>query len=175
MTINIIGCGKTAQHWNGMGNSIGVNDCFRYGFHPDYLIILNTPNQFTPDRMEFIKKTSPKQIFSNSPSAWSSHLKCDVEPFNSAQWANSNKIKKQLFHSKTSPFAAISLAHTWGFKDIILWGVDFVDHKTYKPGEGSFLNEYVSYKTFTEALKNDGVNVYLGHVGSSLDFLPIYK
>jgi len=179
MKINIIGLGSTSKYWDGVGPSIGVNDMKRLGFDPTYLLIVNTPSQFAPDRMEYIKATKPHKFYTDQPNTWGKLFpSIPVIQINSRIWANSNKLQKisrnYLYHSKTSPFLAISMAFAWGFNEIILWGVDMVDHHRYKPGEGAFLNEYASYKSFCASLKEAGCNVYLGHEGSNLKFLPIY-
>jgi hypothetical protein len=180
MKINIVGLGSTAKHWDGIGTSIGVNDCKRLGFDPTYLLIVNTANQFTFDRLEFIKATKPHKLFTDQPDSWGKWFPdIPVVPINSRAWSHSNRLQKisknYLYHSKTSPFLAISMAFSWGFTEIILWGVDMVDHHRYKPGEGAFLNEYASYKSFCASLKEAGCNVYLGHEGSNLKFLPIWQ
>lgn len=177
MTIHIIGLGETAKHWDGSGPSIGCNDAAMWGHELNYLVLLNTPNQFAPERMEYIKNTKAK-VYADHPNQWNKYFD-NVHEFNSRQWSPSNKLEKisknYLYHSKTSPFAAISLAYSWGFTNIILWGVDFKDHKIYKPGNDSFLNEFTAYKTFWQALQKAGVNLYLGHEGSNLNFLPIWQ
>lgn len=179
MKIHIIGCGDSAKHWKGESPSIGVNDCFKFGYNPTYLVILNSPNQFTPDRLQIIKNTKPHKVYTDNPISWGRVITdIPIHHFNSRQWSNSNRLQKlsknYLYHSKTSPFAAISLAYSWGFTEIVLWGVDMVDHKTYKPGNGAYINEHASFKSFTMSLKEHGCNVYLGKEGSNLNFLPVY-
>lgn len=179
MRINIIGCGSSAKHWTGEGQSIGVNDCAKVGIDPTYLLLLNSHNQFPESRLEIIKRTRAHRVYADLPNSWNKVLTAPVEHFQSRAWAHSNRLQKvssnYLYHSKTSPFAAISLAFSWGFKEIILWGVDMVDHPTYKPGTGPFINEYASYKTFCASLNDKGCKVYLGHEGSNLNFLPIWQ
>jgi len=181
MTMNIIALGESAKHWDGSGPSIGVNDAGMWGHPLNYLLILNTPNQFNPERLEHIKNTKCDKLYTDHASQWEKYIPAGVHVhgFNSRQWSPSNKLEKisknYLYHSKTSTFAAISLAFSWGFTNIILWGVDFKDHKIYKPGNDSFINEFTAYKTFWQALQKAGVNLYLGHEGSNLNFLPIWQ
>jgi hypothetical protein len=178
MTIHLVACGDSAKHYKGQTPSIGVNDMIKWGYQPTYLLILNTPNQFTPDRMELIKRTRPHKLYTDNPNNWKS-IFSRVEDFKSRSWSHSNRLQKisknYLYHSKTSPFAAMSLAFTWGFSDIVLWGVDMVNHHVYHPGAGAFVNEYANYKSFIMSLKEAGVNVFLGHEGSTLNFLPIWQ
>jgi hypothetical protein len=179
MTIHVLGLGQSASNYKGQTPCIGVNDCLKWGFQPTYLLILNTPSQFTPDRMEWIERTRPNKLYTNNPNNWKS-IFSNVENFESRGWAASNQLQKisknYLYHSKTSPFAAISLAFTWGYTEIVLWGVDMVNHRVYSPNgnEGSFLNEMASYKTFIASLNDVGVKVFLGHEGSNLK-LPIWQ
>lgn len=179
MTINIVALGETAKHWDGSGPSIGVNDASRWGHDLNYLVLLNGPAQFTPERLEHIKNTNCSKVYADWPTHWEKHFPGKVHEFNSRQWSPSNRLEKlsknYLYHSKTSPFGAISLAYSWGFTEIILWGVDFKDHKHYRPGDDRFINEFTAYKTFCLALQKVGVNVYLGHEGSNLNFLPIWQ
>jgi len=179
MTIHIIGLGSSAQHWNGEGPSIGVNDSNRWGHNLNYLLLLNSPNQFEANRFEIIRNTQVQKVYTCYPNQWKAVMSVPVVEFVSRQWAHSNRLQKistnYLYHSKTSPFAAISLAFSWGFKNIVLWGVDMVDHQTYKPGNGFFQNEYTSYKTFCQSLKEKGCEVFLGCEGSNLKFLPVWQ
>jgi len=180
MKCNVIACGASSKHVDGIGPSIMVNDGLKCGHQPDYLMLLNTPNQFTHDRLNTIKATNPKKVYTTFPNGWNRLFpNHEVVQLNLRSWSPSNKLQKisrnYLYHSKTSPFAAISLAFTWGFNQVVLYGVDMIDHHTYKPGTGAFINEFTSYKTFCASLKEAGCNVYLGHKESSLNFLPIWN
>lgn len=180
MSINILGLGETIKHWNGEGKCIGVNDVRgKIDVDPTYLLILNSPNQFTPDRLDIIKRTNTERVYTDTPNSWGKILTPKISHFNSRAWSHSNRLQKistnYLYHSKTSPFAAISLAYSWGFNEVILWGVDMVDHRTYRPGNGAFINEYASYKSFCFSLNSQGCKVYLGAEGSNLNFLPIWQ
>lgn len=174
MTVNIIACGESAKHYDGSGRSIGVNDACRFK-QPETLVILNTPNQFTEDRMLWIKKTETKDIYSNTPSSWERVIGKSIEPFNSELWHKLGKYQHKLYHSKTSPFAAISLAAYQGYSDIIIWGVDFVNHKVYKPGNGHYMQEYDAYKSFVDQLSKVNINVWRGHNSGNLDFIPVWQ
>ncbi len=180
MTIHIIGLGESAKHYAGQSPSIGVNDCGRWGFEPEYLLLLNTPKQFPPDRFSIIRNSRPKiRVFSNSPDQWSNLFGQNIGLFNSRSWSHSNRLQKispnYYYHSKTSPFAAISLAYSFGYKEIVLWGVDFINHRVYSPGKDPFTNEIMNYKSFCMSLNEVGVKVFLGCEGSNLKFLPIWQ
>jgi len=180
MTIHILACGSSAKNYKGQLPCIGVNDAGKWGYTIDHLLVLNEPNKFTAERLEVIKNT--RAIFiTNTPNQWVRVLGHNVDEFNSRKWSASNRIQKisknYLYHSKTSPFAAISLAYSWECDEIVLWGVDMVDHRTYSPkgSIGEFTNEYNAFKTFSMALNDVGVKVYLGNEGSNLKFLPIWS
>lgn len=180
MIIHILGLGESAKNYKGQSPCIGVNDCKRLGFEPDYLLLLNTPMQFAKDRFEVIKATKPKEIHTNSPNLWNKvFTDIQVNGFNSRSWSHSNRLQKissnYLYHSKTSPFAAISLAYNIGYYDIVLWGVDFVNHRAYSPGKDMFAHEINNYKSFCMSLNEVGVKVYLGSEESNLYFLPVWQ
>lgn len=179
MIMHVLAVGESAKHYKGQGPCIGVNDMSRWGFEPEYLLLLNTPVQFTKDRFEIIKSTKPKIIYTNSPTQWEKVFSYGVKEFNSRSWSHSNRLQKisknYLYHSKTSPFAAISLAYSLGYDEIILWGVDFVNHRAYSPGKDMFAHEINNYKSFCMSLNEVGVKVYLGSEGSKLNFLPIWN
>ena len=85
-------------------------------------------------------------------------------------------MNDQISYSHTSPFPAMSLAYLLGYKEIVLWGVDFVTHKAWNPQKPEQLNTQLSeYKELVRALDELGVKVWLGHTGSMLgEFLPLY-
>ena len=180
MTIHILACGESAKHYKGQSPCIGVNDCAKWGFEPEYLLLLNLPFQFTKERFEFIKDSKPSKVYTNSPAQWEKvFTDRPVLGFESRSWSHSNRLQKisqnYLYHSKTSPFSAISLAYQFGAEEIVLWGVDFVNHRVYSPGKDMFANEISSYKSFCMSLKEAGVNIYLGSEGSNLNFLPVWQ
>lgn len=175
MRISIIGLGDSAKHWDGSGPSIGVNDVYKFGHHPTYLLILNAPKLFN-GRLETITSTKPHKVYTDQPHSWQKHFtNIPVNQFLSRLWSSDRKVSKNyLYHSKTSPFAAISLAYSWGFTEIVLYGVDFVNHHKYNPSNKHYTNEFNNYKSFCDRLKEIGVNVYRISEESNLKFLPIW-
>jgi len=167
--INIIACGETARNWNGQGFSIGVNDGLR--FHKtDYLICINAPSKFTQERREFIVH-HPGKFFAHTNS-WR-EFRPDMELITVVSFTSGQILKDRLYHSRTSPFTAMSMAFNLGAKEIILWGVDFKTHRYYYPGSGDLKAEIHAYEFFIEALERKGTKVYLGCEGSELK-LPVY-
>lgn len=176
MKISVIGCGQSAKHWDGSGPSIGVNDVFKFGYHPTYLLLLNAPSRFTTERLSNIIKTNPHRVYSDMAAMWRKHFSCEIKDVDSQLWSNPKKISKNYnYHSKTSPFAAISMAYSWGFTEIVLYGVDFIDHKNYNPSKKEFRNEFNNYKSFCEKLREQNVFVYRINEESNLNFLPIWN
>lgn len=169
MTIHLIACGETGSKWDGQGPSIGVNDCFKWGHHPDYLVLLNNPSQFQSSRLEVIKETKPRKVLTNAPSAWEPYFQ-HVQQIPLRRWSSSEKLDKgHIFHSMTSPFVGISLAHNWGFTKIILWGVDFTNHHKYGKHCSAHVGEMLKYVSFFKSLESVGTKVLLGSPGTALD------
>lgn len=169
MTIHVISCGESGAKWHGQGPSIGVNDCAKWGYPIDYLVLLNLPSQFQYSRFETIKETKPRKVLTNTPNAWAKYFE-NVQQIPLSKWSSTTKLMNSVtYHSNTSPFVAISLAHQWGFKKIVLWGVDFITHPRYgKQGTGH-VREMIKYVSFIKALNSSGTNVYLGSLGTALD------
>jgi hypothetical protein len=170
MIVSIIGCGDSAKEWfkTPCDLSIGVNDCFKFGHHPDTLLIINSPVKFEPtrkngynDRLHTIKKTKPKKFVTNDRESWKRYFpnaeEIVLRPF------HKYLRKDQICYSKTSPFVALSYAFKLGAKDIILWGVDMIDHHIYRKGtrEGDF--EMLEMLKFIALLNNEGVRVWIGN------------
>jgi hypothetical protein len=84
--------------------------------------------------------------------------------------------KGKIYKSDTSPFIAICLAVKLGATEIVLWGVDFVNHSKFKQGEAGTKREVETYLGLIRELNNIGIKVYLGSYGTAFDnYLPIYK
>lgn len=169
--ITILGCGETGKLWDGEGPSIGVNDCEKFGKRVDYLLIVNAKGKFSPERLRVIEASRPKMMFS--------HLKRWEETFSNfkhipiTQWAGTEIKPKTIYHSKTSPFVAISLAYCLGYSEAVLYGVDFKTHHAFAPGKPEFEYERIRYEKFIAMLEERcGFKVYLGAEGSNLN-LPV--
>lgn len=157
-SINIIGCGPTANQWPGNGESLGVNDCEKIGKPVDKLLIIDWPLKFNPDRFEIIHKS--KAIFYSQLSAWQRYKEVNLIAIN--RWRGRLELGKVNF-SNTSTFVAICLAYSWGYQEITLWGVDFNDNRTY------WNEERLRYKELFAELATEGIMVWLGCKGSALD------
>lgn len=166
MTIHVIGAGSTAQSWDGNGYSIGCNDCERWGDRVEELILVNRPEKFTPERLEVICK-SKAQVFSHKPADWILYFP-NVKELPLSHFMGRVKTG-QIYKSSTSPFIAISKAFEMGATEIVIWGVDFVNHGIFKPESSALKNELFNYERLIKGIEAHGIKVYLGASGSALE------
>jgi hypothetical protein len=156
MTAHIIGCGETGAFWDGQGESIGVNDCIKFGNPTGSLIVVNS---FTREleRQKFIADCRPVNGFYSNLNRWAHHP--DYKPLRLKRYTKGGINIKEVYHTATSTFIAISLAASQGFTDIVLYGVDFTNHRVIK---GYLLADEVDkYRRYCKELNKLGVNVYL--------------
>jgi len=162
-TINIIGCGPSAELWDGKGESLGVNDCEKTGKKVQKLLVVDFPIRFNPDRFAIIQKSDAE--FYSQLTAWMKY-KDKFNPIHFNRWRGRLEPGK-VACSLTSPFVAISLAWSWGYQEIILWGVDMNNSRPYHDEEVS------NIKSLCACLWKDGVKVWLGAKGGALSFLEV--
>lgn len=175
MTVNIIALGDSASKWDGSGDSIGVNDAAKWGHSIQRLVLLNQPNEFESDRLKTIEHTKPEFVYT-CYREWQrpSHQMNNVVFFNYHVWQGKLLSKGMGFQtSKTSPFCAISIAYNLGYDEIVLWGVDFKNHKIWHNGHHGFAQEIKNYQQIAEQLKAKGVAVYSSE--PSILKLPVYE
>lgn len=188
MVVSVVACGESAKEWHKVpfDISVGVNDCVKFGCEVDYLICVNAPFKFEPtkkndyiNRLETIVNSKPKKFITSLCTEWKKYrgeLQC-----REMHCIKLNRFGKYLnkgivYHSKTSPFIAMSYAFNLGAKDIILWGVDFVNHKDFKPGQRGTDFEIEEYARFAGLLKDQGCNVWLGNNETSLSkYFKVWK
>lgn len=175
MTIHVVASGETGSKWDGIGPSIGCNDAAKWGHKLDFLLLLNGPNQFQYSRLETIIKSTPKKVYTNMPSVWEKYFPNCNRVF-LRRWSAGDKLNPNYtYHSGTSPFVAISLAYSWGFNKIVLWGVDLVNHERFGIGKTKHFQELQKFRTFAQALKEKDVKVFIGSRGTAMDsFLPVW-
>ena len=172
MTYTIVGLGSSAQNWKPNGHSIGVNDAWKFGQPTDSLLICNRPQQFPADRLKTIIESKPKHFYSHKPD-WSQHFP-NWKQLRLIHWSGilydfGKNDDFPCFSSDSSPIITITLAYYLGAKDIILWGVDMLNHHVFNPGNPSAKKEVDVYLEVFAALKEKGVNVWLGANGSVFD------
>lgn len=176
MLINIIGLGESASKWDGSGDSIGVNDAFKWHHKLQRLVLLNQPNEFEQDRLHTIRNTETDFVYT-CWREWSrpENSLNNVVHFNYHVWQGKllPKGTKQFQVSNTSPFCAISIAYNLGYDEIVLWGVDFKTHPTWNQSHHNFSYEIKNYQQLCEQLKARGVMVYSSE--ASILKLPVYE
>ena len=181
MIFSVVGCGETASDWIPRGTSIGVNDCFKWGKPTDALLVCNRPNQFRNGRHEIITNSKATHFYTDDDyygKLWRVHKKSMRKSLRSnnpalpevrfLQWYGS-LYKDAVFYANSSPFIAMSLAYVLGAKDIILWGVDFRNHHSFNDNNPGTKIEIRAYMELISALKEQGVNVWLGKEGTAFD------
>lgn len=177
MRINVIACGASASKWDGQGDSIGVNDAYKWGHSLQNLVLLNQPTEFEPERLKIITNTpNPKTIYT-CYREWMrpEYGLTNVVYFNYHVWQGRLLAKgRQMFQTAhTSPFAAISIAYNMGYDEIVLWGVDFKDHPIWNQTHHGFASEIKAYQDIAKQLSLQGVKVYSSE--PSILKLPTYQ
>lgn len=181
MVVSIIGCGSSGKDWANAhcDLSIGVNDMYKFGYHPDWLVVVNMPSKFEGQRLRTIQQTQPTRFLTHSIRAWAQKGVSKPEYIKNLTGFHTRVTMIRqgfIYTSKTSPIVAMSLAFNEGAKEVILWGVDFKDHSKYREGTSAGNKEIAVYRKFIELLDKKGVKTYLGSSGSALEkWIPIYE
>ncbi len=132
MRVSVLGLGRTLEKyhkWDGLEVTIGVNDIFKY-HSTDFLILLDMPRRFTKERLKTILSSQSARIVSHLPD-WDKHFKSvDRITLTSARGDLTQLDGDAYPYSCNSPFVACVLAYRLGAKEIVLYGVDFTDHKS---------------------------------------------
>lgn len=173
MTISIVGCGQSAKEWfkTPCDLSIGVNDCVKWGKEVDWLVVVNSPMKFKGERWDTITGSKPKRFICHN-GAWKKQFpKAElavIHPFRGG-------VKKgKIYFSKTSPFVALNIAYQESPTDIILWGVDFLNHPNVK--DKLLKTELNEYRRLFDALESKGVKVWIGNPDTVLrEYLPVWR
>ena len=174
-TIHIVACGDSARHWDGQGISIGINDAEKFGKRCTYLAIFNHPSKFKgeTDRLKVIYASRPQKLFTHAR-AWKDHFS-NIEMVRTTEYAGHIKPGRH-YHKRTTPIIAMSIAWNMGATEIVLWGVDLIDHKVYYRGSKYHNSEKTAYISFARQLERYGVRVCLGASGSVLcGHLPVWE
>lgn len=173
MTWTVIASGNSAKGWIPRGTVIGVNDCEKWGKPVDILILVNAPGKFN-DRLNVIKKSKAK-VLTNSVHMWKPYFP-NCHKIERLISFNSKILKNFVYMSQTSPIIAISYAIKQGAKEIIIWGVDFLNHRKWSKGTKAGDREIKVYCKFFAECERIGVKVYLGSEGTAFDqSLPLYS
>ena len=171
-TFTIVATGNSAKDWQSNGYSIGVNDCWKWGKPTDGLLICNRPAEFRGERMAIIQKSTPKDFYSHK-SNWAEYFphwkKIRLHVWNGTLHSWPRTDGPSAYSYNTSPIIAITLAYNLGAKEIIIWGVDFVNHHLFNSDNPETKREVKAYSQVFEQLKEKGVSVYRGADGTAFD------
>lgn len=170
MTCHILGLGPSIHDYKPDGNfSIGCNDSFRY--HPsNYLICVS---RLSPERTRVVMDSRPEKLLAYT-GPFVNHPAYQYIAHSLPTWRmdRENRLDQGIiWSSNNTPFIACVVAHNLGYKEIVMWGVDFIEHPLIKDGalevaKSHFLQLYV-------ALSKIGTSLYLGNAKSCLS-LPLW-
>lgn len=105
--------------------TIGVNDIGRR-FDPDYLVVVNRPQQFVGDRFEFVRGSRAKALFTQLDLG---AVAPPVVRFRLGRFGGTEPEGGDALHyTQNSPYVAVQLAAWMGAARIGLVGVDFTEH-----------------------------------------------
>lgn len=173
MTASIVALGSSAKDWHQVPHdfSVGVNDAAVWGKDPDHLVIVNFERKFTQERLNVIKRTKA-QVWTHT-NTWKKHFP-DAKVIKLSPFAG--YYRPGMYYSlRTSPIVAISVALNLGAKKLIIWGIDFRNHKAFNDGEKRGSHEIKQYLKMFEFLKTKGIEVYLGKAEGAFEkHLPVY-
>lgn len=105
--------------------TIGVNDVGRL-FQPDYLVVLNPPQQFSGDRFRYVEQSRARAVFSqfDLKIPHSRVVRIRLGQRGGTDFSDPNLLP----YTRNSPYPALCLAVHMGARRIGLVGVDFTDN-----------------------------------------------
>lgn len=178
MIISIVASGESAKDWHKVkcDLSIGCNDSARWGKDPDLLVLVNARRKFR-ERLDIIKQTQAKRVFVSSLKEWSLIFPKAERLKRMIEYHQRTRIRiGAQYTMRTSPIICISLALEAGATDIILWGVEFLNHRSVRIGTKKGDREVLLYLDFFKKIEALGVRIWLGANGTAFDkHLPLYK
>lgn len=172
MIATILGCGSSGKEWVRRGMVVGSNDCGKWGRPVDVLVLANSIHKFG-DRIKTIKKHEG-EVFATTQKYWK-------EVFPRVQGIKytafvSHIRKGMIYSARTTPIICCSLAIKLGATELILYGVDMLNHKVFARGTKRGNHEIATYVNFFKACEKIGVKVFLGATGTAFDNnLPLYE
>lgn len=162
--IVVCGCGVSLGDLARPGDfvTIGVNDVGRR-FHPDYLVVVNPPEQFTSDRFQWVVRSQARYLFTQLPLPVPHP---HVVTFRLGTYGGTDCCRDDALHyTRNSPYVALCLAGYMGAARIGLIGVDFTEHHFFArtgrhPLDGLLPAIDGEYRRLGAALHAGGVEVY---------------
>lgn len=173
MTVTIVACGESARHWVPRGLTIGVNDALKFGIDTDILLLVNAPVKFK-ERLSIIKK-SKAEVLTTGLTQWKPFFQ-NAKRLERVTSFNKMIMKGFCQTSQTSPIMAMSHAIRLGATELIVWGIDFVDHRVWRVGTKSGDREIAKYKLFFKECERLKIKVWRGADGTVFDnVLPLWQ
>lgn len=160
----VCGCGESLGDLTRPGEAvtIGVNDVGRR-FHPDYLVVVNPPEQFSGDRYRWVAGSRARYLFTqlDLPTPHPELVKFELGAYGGTDcWSD-----EVLHYTRNSPYVALCLAAWMGASRIGLIGVDFTDDHFFGRTGSHPLAPFLGaideeYRRLGAALRARGVTVY---------------
>jgi hypothetical protein len=174
MKVHVLGLGDSLEYYKPDNNiTIGVNDIHKY-YKTDYVVCIDHLFAFPKDRLETILKTKCKGFYSQIVDWGMMIPSFKLIEFNIGRGFLHELDNDKFCYSNNSPFVACILAYKLGAKEIILHGVDLIDHPHIKGNSKE--KALLDYKNLNKAFKSKGVNLFVGSKDSSLsNFLEVYQ
>lgn len=171
----ILGCGASGADYASQPDDhiFGVNDAAKFGHAINTLVFLNRPSQFPPERLVTIRATKPERVFClhTNTRYWGADFPNILQQLPLLErWRSGAKYyKEKVYHTADSPFTAMSLAIYEGYKTIVMFGVDFVDHKYI-----TAISAVPAYSQVARRVEEYGVKLFKGTDYSRLQ-LPVWE
>lgn len=174
MRIHVLGLGKSLEEYKPNAEiSIGVNDIFSR-IETDFIVCIDPPNRFTDQRIETINNSTPVKFFTNR-NEWEHVKGYHLITLNPVRGSVKELRSDKICYSNNSPFVACVMAYKLGAKEIVLHGVDFVDHHALSKSE-QFSRAMNDFKKLNDELKKYRVKLFVSSKYSTLsEFLPLYR
>ena len=94
-----------------------------------------------------------------------------AEEYHAIKWQN-NLATNKIYTSMSTPFVGVSMAIHLGYKEIIIYGADYYNHKNFNPDSRAtkmrFDNELSNFKELAAHAQKIGVSIFCGHRSSAL-------
>jgi len=183
MICHIIGCGSTGGLYVPGENDyvIGVNDAGKFGYEFNELLFLNPPHHFNEfygsdqkisiSRLDVIRLTTCNNVvcLSTLVNQWLEYFKKVIPLPQLTRWTGKHFKPSEVYHTNTSPFTAMSYAVRLGFTNIVLWGVDFNNHKHL-----TAVDCVPKFSLYAQEVKRFDVRIFKGSSQSKL-VLEVWK
>lgn len=173
--IHILGLGESLKHYVPDGNeTIGVNDIFKH-HAVDFLVCVDRPLRFSKERFETIKNSKSKKFYSikflqpdgECIDEWEKYFNNYVSMKLQSPRGNFSNIDNEKYcYGLCSPIVATALAYKLGATEIVLHGIDLINHTEIKGllAEKS-IQEFISLK---KELEKRNISIFVGSKETAL-------